>query len=247
MGILEILCGEEPGPIKKLLNYKNKGQFGEYLIEFAITNHNVPGQLYVFRNLYVPYQQGYSEIDLLLLHDRGIFVFESKNYSGWIFGSETDLQWTQTFPNGEKYHFYNPIRQNRKHIKALSAFLNLPVNCFFSCIVFSERCFLQSIPYSSEFVVLQRSDVLNWLRYYLEQHPIIYTYQQLTEWVSLLSPIANASSAERAEHIDQITHRFTSQVCPFCGSPLVLRHGKFGTFWGCSAYPKCKFTRSAET
>ena len=205
MGILEILRGEEPGPIKKLLNYKNKGQFGEYLIEFAITNHNVPGQLYVFRNLYVPYQQGYSEIDLLLLHERGIFVFESKNYSGWIFGSETDLQWTQTFPNGEKYHFYNPIRQNRKHIKALSAFLNLPVNCFFSCIVFSERCFLQSIPYSSEFVVLQ------------------------------------------AEHIDQITHRFTSQVCPFCGSPLVLRHGKFGTFWGCSAYPKCKFTRSAET
>ena len=67
MGILEILRGEEPGPIKKLLNYKNKGQFGEYLIEFAITNHNVPGQLYVFHNLYVPYQQRNAEIDVLLL------------------------------------------------------------------------------------------------------------------------------------------------------------------------------------
>ena len=247
MGILEILRGEEPGPIKKLLNYKNKGRFGEYLIEFAITNHNVPGQLYVFHNLYVPYQQRYAEIDVLLLHERGIFVFESKNYSGWIFGNETDLQWTQTFQNGEKYRFYNPIRQNQTHIKALSAFLSLPVTCFFSCIVFSDRCSLQSIPFSSEFVVLQQTDILNWLRYYLEHHPIIYTYQQLTEWANLLSPIANVSPMEQVDHINQITNRFTSQFCPFCGAPLILRQGKFGVFWGCSAYPKCKFTRSAET
>ena len=35
-------------------------------------------------------------------------------------------------------------------------------------------------------------------------------------------------------------------VCPLCGSPLVLRHGKYGDFYGCSSYPKCKFKSSIK-
>ena len=47
-----------------------------------------------------------TEIDLLMLHEKGIFVIESKYYSGWIFGSEDQLKWTQCFRNGRKEHFY---------------------------------------------------------------------------------------------------------------------------------------------
>lgn len=32
-------------------------------------------------------------------------------------------------------------------------------------------------------------------------------------------------------------------TCPQCGSPMVLRHGKYGNFYGCSQYPKCRCTR----
>ena len=46
------------------------------------------------------------------------------------------------------------------------------------------------------------------------------------------------SEAEKQQHIDDIKDK-----CPFCGSELVLRRGKYGQFWGCSTYPKCKFTR----
>lgn len=101
MGILDMMRGEEPGPLKKLLNYRNKGQFGEYLLEYAVTSRSVPGELYTFRNLYVPYQGKYAEIDLVMLHERGLFVFENKNYSGWIFGDEKSLKWTQRFQNGK--------------------------------------------------------------------------------------------------------------------------------------------------
>lgn len=31
-------------------------------------------------------------------------------------------------------------------------------------------------------------------------------------------------------------------VCPQCGGQLVLRQGRYGSFYGCSNYPKCKFT-----
>ena len=55
-----------------------------------------------------------TEIDVLMLHTSGIYVFESKNYSGWIFGDEKSKTWTQTLPNGrgrraQKERFLNPI------------------------------------------------------------------------------------------------------------------------------------------
>ena len=118
MGLLEILRGEQPGIIKSLRNYKNPGQFGEYSIEYALTNNNLPGELVVFRNLYIPANNKTVEIDLLMIHEKGIFVFESKNYSGWIFGSADQLYWTQCLQNGTRHKFYNPIRQNDTHIYA---------------------------------------------------------------------------------------------------------------------------------
>ena len=146
MGLWEIIKGEQPGIIKSILNYENCGQFGEFSTEYALTNNNLEGELVVLKNIYVPYQGKTSEIDLLMIHEKGIFVFESKNYSGWIFGNASQLNWTQSLQNGEKHHFYNPIRQNQTHIKALSEYLDMPVSSFISYIVFSERCSLKSVP-----------------------------------------------------------------------------------------------------
>ena len=79
------------------------------------------------RNIYVPYNGKISEIDVLLIHEKGIFVFESKNYSGWIFGGLENPQWIQCSPNKQKSRFYNTILQNKTHIKALSQFLNIDI------------------------------------------------------------------------------------------------------------------------
>lgn len=35
--------------------------------------------------------------------------------------------------------------------------------------------------------------------------------------------------------------------CPKCGSMMILRHGKYGDFYGCSQYPACRATEPAET
>ena len=40
---------------------------------------------------------------------------------------------------------------------------------------------------------------------------------------------------------------FAAGICPFCGDKLVERNGAYGTFWGCRAYPHCRFTASADT
>lgn len=239
MGLWEIIKGEQPGLIKSILNYENVGQFGEFSTEFALTNGNLDGGLVVLKNIYVPYRGKTSEIDLLMIHEKGIFVFESKNYSGWIFGSTDQLNWTQSLQNGEKHRFYNPIRQNQTHIKALSEYLNIPTSSFTSYIVFSERCSLKSVPEDTDqIVIVRRPDMLKKLRSQLRSSVNMYSPEEMLQLVQKLQPLTNKSEAEKQQHIEDIKEK-----CPFCGSELVLRRGKYGQFWGCSTYPKCKFTR----
>jgi DNA topoisomerase-1 len=38
------------------------------------------------------------------------------------------------------------------------------------------------------------------------------------------------------------TTRPSDQICPTCGSPMVVRRGRFGEFIACSRYPECKTT-----
>lgn len=239
MGLWEIIKGEQPGIIQSILNYENLGQFGEFSTEFALTNDNLDGELVVLKNIYVPYRDKTSEIDLLMIHEKGIFVFESKNYSGWIFGNASQLNWTQSLQNGEKHHFYNPIRQNQTHIKALSEYLNMPISSFTSYIVFSERCSLKSVPADTDQVIIvRRPDMLKKLRAQLRLSINLYPPEEMLQLVQKLQPLTSKSEAEKQQHIDDIKEK-----CPFCGSELVLRRGKYGQFWGCSTYPKCKFTR----
>ena len=48
---------------------------------------------------------------------------------------------------------------------------------------------------------------------------------------------------EGAERI-KISTEETDEKCPTCGSPLLIRSGRFGKFLACSAFPKCKFTKA---
>ena len=103
----------------------DKGETGEWAIEYALKKA-LPDNIYILRNLYIPYRSIVTEIDLILLHETGIYVFESKNYSGWIFGNEKHQYWTQSLKGGRKFKFYNPIFQNRTHINAVINQLELP-------------------------------------------------------------------------------------------------------------------------
>lgn len=64
----------------------------------------------ILRNVYVPTIDGYSEIDVLLLHETGIYVFESKNLSESVYGDEKHPQWQRYKTNGEKSPIPNPMQ-----------------------------------------------------------------------------------------------------------------------------------------
>ncbi|MFR7610172.1 MAG: nuclease-related domain-containing protein [Christensenellaceae bacterium] len=124
------------------------GLIGEYFTYQCIAPLN--GYKKFIFNCYLPKADGETtEVDVILLHESGIYVFESKNYSGWIFGNESQTFWTQTLPSGkgksQKSRFFNPIMQNAGHIKQLKAFLasdDLPI---YSYVLFSDRCELKNV------------------------------------------------------------------------------------------------------
>ena len=98
-----------------------------------------------------------------MIHTSGIYVIESKNYSGWIFGNEKQTYWTQTLSKGrrgtQKEKFYNPIMQNKSHIKWVEKQVG-NINNIYSLIVFSERCTLKSVEVTSPNVWVMKRNIL---------------------------------------------------------------------------------------
>ena len=151
---------------------------------------------------------GFSQIDLVLVTSEGIIVFEVKDYSGWIFGSGNNTNWTQVLSYGKKkYKFYNPIKQNNNHIselrKTLKQFENIP---FFSVIVFFGDCELKEINYVPKGTYLVKShrvfEVLNLIKN--DNEPTQYTNKRevvdkLKELVSL-----GENTDYQKQHIENI-------------------------------------------
>ena len=137
----------------------------------------------VFQNIYVPYHSGATtEVDLILLTVKGLFVIESKNYSGAIIGRYTEKYWTQKLYGGETHRFYNPIRQNNTHINTLKKYLNNPPMPFFSWIVFSDRCSLRYVKFrDNDCVVLHRDELFYELEIFLRNHPDVLSDRQFID------------------------------------------------------------------
>lgn len=122
-----------------------KGFLGETVINIAMWLKLEKDVYHRLNGITLPLANGGStQIDHVIVSVYGIFVIETKNYKGWIYGSENQRQWTQSFPNGSKYKFQNPLRQNYLHIKTLADLLDLEPRYFHSMIAFIGECELKT-------------------------------------------------------------------------------------------------------
>lgn len=185
----------------------DRGNFGEFLtfsyLEKLGDNHKL------MTNLYIPKDDGMTtEIDLLMISHTGIYVFESKNYSGWIFGDENNKNWTQTLKNKQKNKFFNPVWQNKGHIGALKSVLGLEEKFFKSYIIFSERSVLKKISLTSPDVkVIKRNALLKTIKIDLGNSLRQLTDQQINDIYFTLSKYTLADFQTRKDHIEAIKLR----------------------------------------
>ena len=101
-----------------------KGVLGETRVR-AATGLRLSGKKYrSIHNLTLPTPDGTTQVDHVIVSRFGVFVIETKNLTGWIFGDERSRQWTQVIYQN-RYRFFNPLRQNYKHVKAVEHSLAL--------------------------------------------------------------------------------------------------------------------------
>ena len=186
----------------------NRGTISELLLILQLLKKGFPS-VTIYHDLIIKKDNGgFSQIDLVLVTSEGIIVFEVKDYSGWIFGSGNNTNWTQVLSYGKKkYKFYNPIKQNNNHIselkKTLKQFENIP---FFSVIVFFGDCELKEINYVPKGTYLVKShrvfEVLNLIKN--ENEPTHYTNKR--EVVDKLKDLVSLgeNTDYQKQHIENI-------------------------------------------
>lgn len=205
----------------------------------------------ILRNVYIPKSSGQTtEIDLLFITQKGIFVLESKNYSGWIFGDEGARSWTAMLPNKEKYQFFNPIWQNKTHIKWLREFLKTSIPMY-SLIVFSERCELKKVTVCEDNTyVFKRDKTYSVIKDIWERYPDVISEKEIDGFYNALSQMTKVNCEVKQAHIKDVNNKKqeAEKTCPFCGKPLLLRTAKQGVnvgkqFYGCSGFPNCRYVK----
>ncbi len=117
----------------------DRGKEGEFDTYKCLESLNIKDKYYLI-NLYLPIANDMtSEIDIVLITKKGIFVIENKNFRGSIYGAEQKEYWAQ-YLRGKKFEFYNPFFQNATHIKYLKNFVNYKKIKYWSIVVFSDKC-----------------------------------------------------------------------------------------------------------
>lgn len=188
-----------------------------------------------------------SQIDQLVLSEYGIFVIETKHYSGWIFGNENAENWMQVIFK-EKHPFRNPVKQNWSHIYALKDVLSgFPQVMYYPIVVFSGDATLKGIE-SSVPVVYWRmlNDTIR-----TACTTKCLSGDEVLRIKHLLEAKAITEKDVRKQHVQTIQQDITERrlkienlICPKCNGGLRLRHGRNGYFYGCANYPQCRFTLS---
>jgi len=189
----------------------DKGALGEYYTYHYLKNLN--GYKRFLFNCYLPKDNGETtELDVIMIHESGIYVFESKNYSGWIFGTETQQYWTQTMPAGgqkpQKNRFFNPIMQNKVHLKWLQSYLKIDLALFYSYIVFSERCTLKNIKLTSkQHHVINRYDVLSEVQCNATSAGKCLSDEEVELLYEKLYPLTQVDTLQKLKHIHVVQEK----------------------------------------
>ena len=174
-----------------------RGNEGESIVSSVLSG--LSKEYHCEEDLLVRTEKGKTtQIDHVVFSPYGVFVIETKNYSGWIFGQEHDNKWTQRLRRGGKYTFLNPLRQNDLHIKALQAITKLPKDVFVNMVVFIKKAEIKtSLP---DNVCKSPMDAK---RFITARKQVLLSDTQVQATIKNVNNARETSSEARREHVDQ--------------------------------------------
>lgn len=228
---------------------ESMGERGERAVSYFLSD--LPYQDYmVFNDLLLVSGNYTTQIDHLVLSRFGVFVIETKNYHGKIYGSDGMEYWRQYLPaagyrrygNTQEHSLRNPVWQNEGHIKALRRMVfgdDVPI---VGILVFPSSTVLRG---TVNYPVLRMNAVA---RFILSCRETVLTEDQVEGFRSRLLEVVSTGVADRMSHLDNVYRNqgrrddaVSSGKCPRCGADLIVRRSRYGLFYGCSNYSNCKY------
>ena len=242
-----------------------KGKCGELFVAWVLKKRLDKNVYRILNDVMIPDSAGgTTQIDHIVLSPYGIFVIETKNMKGWIFGDRNSDKWMQQIYRC-KNQFQNPFRQNYKHIVSLAELIGLPVDSMQHIIVFLGFCTLKTRDKLPESLVTNASELFAYINTFeqakfndetldhiqsiLLESRLKNTHINRREHIEYVSGIANSKNSSAA--VSEPSAGDFAVVCPSCGAPMILRQANRGgnagkKFWGCSNYPKCRHIINTE-
>jgi hypothetical protein len=218
-----------------------KGWLGEFAVNIVL-GHNKQGVKYKVNNFTFKFEDKTVQIDHLFINKNGIFVIETKNYRGRVYGDEKSQEWAQVFNYGKsKFKMYNPIRQNKSHIYHLKQLLEDYNVDYHSVIVFFDN----TTKYiKSETPVIQVPHLRKLIKKTKSNKQL--SPNEIDAIYNFIISYRNNNVIRKRTHVKNVKTRLKKldeNICPRCNGNLVEKKGKYGTFMGCENYPKCKFIK----
>ena len=236
---------------------RQKGKRGEMRVSSILAH--LPDEYTVLNDLVYRTEKGTTQIDHVVVSKYGIFAVETKNYRGEIYGDDKRQKWTQlivtevtyakkwwkTYTYVTKNHFYNPIKQSLGHVFRIKELLSeFPHVKIVPVVVFTGEAVLRNV--ESRHHVIYEEHLLEVIN---EYRSVCLTDAEVQRVLVILrnkNIRANVSDRQHVKNLQmaarEVNATINSGICPKCGGHLVERYGKYGTFYGCSNYPKCRFT-----
>jgi restriction system protein len=221
------------------------GAAGEARVDSTLRSNLDNQDYHVLTDLTLPTKDGTTQIDHIVLSRKGVFVIETKNMSGWIFGNADQARWMQVFRR-QKWQFQNPLRQNYKHVKVVQALLGIKSEQLENVVVFVGSAEQKNALPAN--VLWSQRELVSYIRSKTFEH---FSNSQIQTFAGQL--VKNKLDANRETKRAHIKHVKLNAIakqndktkCPRCAAALVERSNRKSgeKFLGCSRYPKCKGTR----
>ena len=134
------------GILAGLRPLRSKSTAGEKLVAKRLGDLN-PELYHIFHDLYLPLAdgQGLVQVDHVVVSRFGVFVIETKDFDGWLFGNARQTMWTRS-RFGRHAQFPNPLLENQRHVHALRALLGLTPRQFHPFVFFVDGDFRSEMP-----------------------------------------------------------------------------------------------------
>lgn len=191
-----------------------KGVAGEFIVNVLAKMMLNKDEYHLIKNVTLLTDEGSTQIDHVIVSRYGIFVVETKNMKGWIFGNSRQKVWTQKiYRHSNK--FQNPLHQNYKHVKAIQSLLGLNEQQVHSVVVLvGDSTFKTEMPENVTYG-------FGYLRFIKSKNKLVLTKSQVNEIIRIIGEGRLKPSFQTAkEHVEHVKHIIGEKgmvnTCPKC-------------------------------